>query len=115
MALKSRASTSFVMFDVVYEDEEAWLAMGGIKQADILSGIEAKLRPYLSRPEPVRVERLADALDIIGAPDRRPADVSVGLRQRAAPSLARSCIDPSCCWRTNRPLACGGVAVSVAP
>jgi putative ABC transport system ATP-binding protein len=42
----------------------------------------------LRRPEPRRVERLAAVLDISGALDRRPADVSVGQRQRAAVARA---------------------------
>jgi putative ABC transport system ATP-binding protein len=42
----------------------------------------------LRRPEPDRVEHLATVLDISSALDRRPADVSVGQRQRAAVARA---------------------------
>ena len=42
----------------------------------------------LERPDPARVERLAEALDIAAALDRRPQDVSVGQRQRAAVARA---------------------------
>ena len=42
----------------------------------------------LHRPEPARVEHLAVLLDITGALDRLPADVSVGQRQRAAVARA---------------------------
>lgn len=42
----------------------------------------------LRRAEPGRVEGLAAELDITGALDRRPADVSVGQRQRAAVARA---------------------------
>jgi hypothetical protein len=32
--------------DIMNISQDDWLAMGGIKQADILSGVEAKLRLY---------------------------------------------------------------------
>lgn len=38
----------------------------------------------LGRPDPARVERIAERLGIAGLLDRRPASLSVGQRQRAA-------------------------------
>lgn len=53
-----------------------------------LRGNIALPQRILSRPEPARVQTLAERLGIASVLDRRPADVSVGQRQRAAVARA---------------------------